>query len=187
MKGKIVILSAPSGTGKSTIIKHLTETRPDLRLKFSISATSRSPRKGEINGKDYYFLNKEEFLKKIKDQEFVEWEEVYSGTFYGTLESEIERISSSGDTVIMDVDVKGGINIKKKYGDQAIAIFVMPPTVEDLETRLRCRGTETEESLSQRLKKAEYEMSFSQCFDHTVINDNIDRTAEEIASFIQNK
>ena len=185
MKGKIIILSAPSGTGKSTIIKHLMATRPDLDLKFSISATSRRPREGEMDKREYYFLTEEEFRRKIDNDEFVEWEEVYEGTFYGTLYSEIMSKVEAGHTVIMDVDVKGSINIKKRFGDQALAIFIMPPSIQELEVRLHNRGTDSVDEVARRLAKAGYEMTFAGDFDCIVINDDFFKAADEVADKIK--
>lgn len=186
MKGKIVILSGPSGSGKSTIIKNLMKTRPDLRLGFSVSMTSRKPREGEEHGREYYFVSEEDFRKKIDADELVEWEEVYAGTFYGTLKSEVDRLVDEGYTVVLDVDVMGGLNVKKLYGDRARSIFVKPPSLEVLEQRLRGRATESEESLRKRLGKAEYEISLSPDYDVTVVNDNLDSAAAKIADTIEN-
>ena len=184
MKGKIIILSAPSGTGKSTIIGRLMEDA-GLRLGFSVSATSRKPRGEEKNGVDYYFLSEDDFQRKIERGEFVEWEEVYAGTRYGTLESEVARVTSEGYNLIMDVDVKGALNIKKRYGDDAISIFIMPPDVATLGARLRSRGTDTEETIERRLGKAEYEMGFADRFDKVVINDNLDDAVADVDSLIR--
>lgn len=183
MKGKIIILSAPSGTGKSTIIGKLMKL-PELRLGFSISATSRKPRGQEVHGKDYFFLTEKEFQEKIDNGEFVEWEEVYAGTRYGTLESEVRRVTESGHNLIMDVDVKGALNIKKRFGAGALSVFVMPPDIETLEKRLRSRGTDSEETILHRLAKAKYEMGFSEEFDTVVVNDSLPRAVEEMKRII---
>jgi guanylate kinase len=178
MAGKAIIFSAPSGSGKTTIVKHLLEKNPDLG--FSISASTRDKRgRTEQNGKDYYFLPPKEFRKKIEGNEFVEWEEVYEGNFYGTLKSEIERVWSEGKNVIFDVDVKGGLNLKKYFGDKALAIFVKVPSIEVLKERLNDRGTETEESLSRRLFKAEFEMGFHDKFDVVLVNENLGKSLAE--------
>lgn len=170
-KGKLVIFSAPSGAGKTTIVKYL--LKQQLELEFSISATSRSPRINEVNGVDYHFISKAEFENRVVNQEFVEWEEVYKGTCYGTLKSEVERITDLGKNVIFDVDVIGGINIKKMYGDRALAVFVQPPSVAELESRLRSRATDSEEVIQKRLAKSEFELSFSNQFDIVVVNDDL--------------
>ena len=183
-KGKIIILSAPSGTGKSTIIGRLME-KPGLALGFSISATSRAPRGNETNGREYYFLSPEEFDAKIDNGEFVEWEEVYAGTKYGTLREEVERVTESGHNLIMDIDVKGALNVKKQFGDEALSIFILPPSLEELEARLRGRNTDSEESLRKRIDKAEYEMGFAGRFDCRVVNDNLDHAVNEVESIIR--
>lgn len=186
MNGKIVILSAPSGTGKSTIIRHLMASRPDLRLEFSVSCTSRSPRAGEVDGREYYFLSPEEFSHKVERGEFVEWEEVYPGTCYGTLVSEVERVVDAGGTLIMDIDVKGGVNVKSRFGRRALAIFVQPPSRDELEKRLRGRATDSEETILRRLAKAELEMSYAKDYDVCVVNDRLERAAEEVGRLIDN-
>jgi len=183
MQGKVIIVSAPSGAGKTSIVKHVLQYLPELR--FSTSATTRTMRKGEINGKDYHFLSVDDFKKGIKRDEFLEWEEVYANQFYGTLKSEIQRIWDEGKVVIFDVDVKGGLNIKKYFGDKALAIFVEPPTIEELENRLRKRGTETDESLRKRVEKAEYELTFAPKFDRIILNDNLDDAREEMLRAIR--
>ncbi|MCH5225098.1 MAG: guanylate kinase [Muribaculaceae bacterium] len=183
-KGKIIVLSAPSGSGKSTIIKELMEN-PELKLDFSISATSRPPRGTEKHGKEYFFLTEEEFKRNVEEGKFVEWEEVYSGVCYGTLTSEVDRITNSGHNLIMDVDVKGGLNIKRRYGEEVLTIFIMPPDKVALEERLRNRGTDSEETILKRLQKSEYEMSFSNQFDVIVVNDKLATAVEETESKIK--
>ncbi|WP_128547258.1 guanylate kinase [Larkinella soli] len=173
MEGKLIIFSAPSGSGKTTIVRHLLTTNPNLG--FSISACTRDRRgRSEQNGKDYYFLSPEEFKDKIDNDEFVEWEEVYVGAFYGTLKSEIQRVWDSGKHVLFDVDVQGGLKLKKYYGDKALAIFVKVPDEETLKQRLLARGTETEDSLSKRLFKVHFEMSFQDEFDVILVNDHLE-------------
>ncbi len=177
MEGKLIIFSAPSGTGKTTIVRHLLQS--DLPLGFSISATSRKMRQNEINGKDYYFFTPELFKQKIENNEFLEWEEVYPDQFYGTLISEINRIWEEGKHVLFDVDVVGGLNIKNKYPDQSLAIFLMPPSLEALKERLILRGTETEESFNKRKDKAAFELCFADKFDGIIVNDNLDTAKED--------
>lgn len=186
--GKALIFSAPSGSGKTTIVKHLLKTHPELS--FSISACTRDRRgRNEENGKDYYFLSPEEFKNKINNEEFIEWEEVYPGNFYGTLKSEIERIWAEGKHVIFDVDVKGGLSLKKYFKDRALAVFVKVPNIEELEKRLNDRGTESKDSLSRRLFKAKFEMGFEDKFDVTLLNEDLEHSlpkAEELyQSFIK--
>lgn len=176
-RGKLVIFSAPSGSGKSTIIQSLLNR--DLNLSFSISATSRAPRGTEKNGVEYYFISPEEFRQRIANGEFLEYEEVYAGKFYGTLKSEVERILDSGRNVIFDVDVVGGLNIKKYYGDQALALFIQPPSIEELEKRLKHRATDAPEVIASRMAKAEYELSFAPRFDHIIVNDILEKAQEE--------
>ncbi|MCM1490384.1 MAG: guanylate kinase [Muribaculum sp.] len=182
-RGKIIILSAPSGTGKSSIIRHLMEY-PDLKLGFSVSATCRAPRGEERHGVDYYFITHEEFMKKVANGEFVEWEEVYAGTCYGTLRSEIERVIDAGKNIIMDIDVKGGLNVKKIFGGQALTIFILPPSKAELERRLRGRATDSEDVIRKRLDKADYELSFAPQFDLNIVNDNLDHAVAEVRSAI---
>jgi len=178
MAGKAIIFSAPSGSGKTTIVKHLLANNPDLG--FSISASTRDKRgRTEVDGKDYYFLTPEEFKEKIDKDEFVEWEEVYSGNFYGTLKSEIDRIWQEGKNVVFDVDVKGGLNLKRYFGDRALAVFVSVPSLEVLETRLNERGTETEESLSRRMFKAKFETTFKDQFDVVLLNEDLETSLAE--------
>lgn len=181
---KVIIVSAPSGAGKTTLVKHLLEQFP--QLEFSISACSRPPRKNEINGKDYYFISVEEFQKKIKENQFIEWEEVYPNRYYGTLKTEIERIWNKNHVVLFDVDVKGGINLKKIFNKNAISIFIAPPSIEILKTRLEKRGTENAESIKIRLEKAEYEMTFANQFDYIIVNDNLNEAKENISTLIKN-
>jgi guanylate kinase len=172
---KAIIFSAPSGSGKTTIVKMLVQQNPDLD--FSISACTRDRRgRQEENGKDYYFLAPEDFKSKIDNQEFVEWQEVYAGNFYGTLKSEIERVWASGKNVVFDVDVKGGLNLKKYFGESALAIFVKVPSIEVLAQRLLSRGTESEDSISRRLFKAKFELTFEDQFDVTLRNQNLDES-----------
>lgn len=181
----MVIFSAPSGSGKTTIVKHLLKQEP--LLGFSISACTRDKRgREETNGKDYYFLSPAEFREKISQGAFIEWEEVYEGNFYGTLKEEIERIWDQGKHVIFDVDVKGGINLKKYFGDKALAVFVKVPSMEDLAQRLQDRGTESEESLSRRLYKAKFEMGFEKKFDVVLVNEDLQRSFKEAESIVQN-
>lgn len=182
--GKLVIFSAPSGSGKTTIVKEL--LKRFSRFEFSISATSRAPRGNEQHGVDYYFLSHDEFRERVERNEFVEWEEVYAGTCYGTLRSEIERIWAKGNVILFDVDVMGGINLKRKFGDEACSIFIMPPSVEELERRLRGRGTDSEEVIQKRIAKAEFELSKSVEFDHTVVNDQLDVAVNETADIVDN-
>uniref|UniRef100_UPI003217FF24 guanylate kinase n=1 Tax=uncultured Draconibacterium sp. TaxID=1573823 RepID=UPI003217FF24 len=183
MKGKLIIFSAPSGAGKTTIVKHLLQR--GFNLEFSISATSREARHTETHDKDYYFLSAEEFKSKVQNDEFLEWEEVYKGTSYGTLKSEVERIREQGKNVIFDVDVVGGLNIKKYYGDEALAVFVQPPSVEELRNRLVGRSTDSEDKIAMRIAKAEHELSFAPQFDVVITNDDLEKAfieAENIVS-----
>jgi guanylate kinase len=187
-RGRLIIFSAPSGSGKSTIVQWLMEEHPELKLYFSISCTSRAPRGTEQNGVEYFFLTPEEFRTKIQNDEFLEYEEVYADRFYGTLKQQVENQRNKGQNVVFDVDVKGGINIKKYYGDEALSLFIQPPSVEELRRRLVGRATDTPEAIEQRLAKAEYEMTFAPQFDSIVINDNLEeakeQTLELISSFL---
>ncbi|MBO7305409.1 MAG: guanylate kinase [Bacteroidales bacterium] len=181
MDKKVIIFSAPSGAGKSTIVHHLLEKYSFLE--FSISATSRAPRGKEENGKDYYFFTTEEFENKIKADHFVEYEEVYAGSYYGTLKSEVERIWAKGNIIVFDIDVKGGVNLKKLYGENAVAVFIQPPSVEELRNRLIGRGTDSPEAIERRVAKAEEELTYASKFDIVLINDKLDEaflTAEKI-------
>lgn len=189
MQGKLIIFSAPSGSGKTTIVKHLLATNDNLG--FSISACTRDKRgRSEENGKDYYFLTPAEFKQRIDNHEFVEWEEVYPGAYYGTLKSEIERVWEQGKHVLFDVDVRGGLSIKEHYGDRALAVFVKVPSEAELAQRLRSRGTETEDSLSRRLFKMKFEMSFQDQFDVILVNDDLDmalaKAQKLVDDFLQN-
>ena len=181
---KLIIVSAPSGAGKTTIVRHLLSL--PIAVAFSVSATSRSPRNGELDGKDYYFLSNDDFKEKVANNEFLEWEEVYPGTCYGTLKSEVDRIWNDGKSVIFDVDVIGGLNIKNIFGDKALAIFVQPPSVETLRQRLRGRSTETEEKINMRIAKAEYELEFANRFDVVLINDKLEVALSEAESLVRN-
>lgn len=181
--GKCVIFSAPSGAGKTTIVHHLLEQ--NLGLEFSVSACSRDPRGAEVDGKDYYFLGIEGFKQKIADGAFAEWEEVYPDNFYGTLKSELERIWSHGKTVIFDVDVIGGLNLKKYVGEQALAVFVQPPSYEVLEQRLTNRSTESEEKINMRLAKAMQELSEADKFDYILLNDDLEKACAEARTVVE--
>lgn len=176
-QGKLIIFSAPSGAGKTTLVKHLLAL--DMGLEFSVSATSRSKRPGEKDGRDYYFLTAEEFRKKIDSDEFLEWEEVYADHYYGTLKSELDRIWTKGHHVIFDVDVVGGMNIKKQYAKNALSVFVMPPTPAHLEERLKARSTESEQNLKKRLDKVHHELGFAQKFDVVLINDDLEKAKKD--------
>jgi guanylate kinase len=181
--GKAIIFSAPSGSGKTTLVKHLMQHVPDLG--FSISACTRDRRgRHEVHGRDYYFLSIEEFKEKIDADAFVEWEEVYAGNFYGTLKEEVQRIWDLGKAVIFDVDVKGGLALKKYFGEQALAIFVQVPSLEVLESRLHDRGTESVESLSRRIYKAKFEMTFAPQFDLSILNDDFARSSAETVAAV---
>lgn len=180
---KIVIFSAPSGSGKSTIINKLMELMPDT-FEFSISATSRAPRGQEQNGKEYYFLTPDQFRQKIQNGEFLEYEEVYTDKFYGTLKSEIDRIAGNNRVAIFDVDVKGALNIKKVYGDKAMSVFIQPPSIEELSRRLHGRATDSEEVIQSRLDKASFELSFADQFDKVVVNDVLDDAVVKVHSLV---
>ena len=185
MKGKLVIFSAPSGSGKSTIVNWLMQEHPELKLYFSISCTSRTPRGTEQNGVEYFFLTPEEFKSKIANEEFLEYEEVYQDRFYGTLKAQVERQREAGQNVVFDVDVKGGVNIKRYYGDEALSIFIQPPSVEELRRRLTGRGTDTPEAIEERLAKAEYELTFAPQFNHVVINDDLETAKQETLQLVE--
>jgi guanylate kinase len=182
MTEKAIIVSAPSGAGKTTIVRHLLSVIPELD--FSVSACSRPKREGETDGRDYHFISADEFRKKIKNDEFVEWEEVYPGNYYGTLESELQRIWKKGCFPIFDVDVVGGLNLKKYFGDKALAICIKPPSISALMERLQKRGTETEESFRKRLGKAEDELTFAEHFDIIIVNDLLETACAEAISAV---
>lgn len=183
MEGKLVIISAPSGAGKTTIVNHL--LRKGLNLEFSVSATTRAPRGKEKNGKEYYFISAEDFREKIKKNEFTEWQEVYKDQFYGTLKSEIERIWADKKHVIFDVDVKGGINLKNIFGNKAISVFIMPPSVKEIEKRLINRATDDRSKIKVRVEKAIEEIKLANNFDHIVINDNLERAQKEAYELVK--
>ena len=173
MRGKLIIFSAPSGTGKSTIISWLMKEHKELNLAFSISCTSRAPRGTEQNGVEYFFLTPEEFRQRIENDEFLEYEEVYEGRFYGTLKAQVERQLEAGQNVVFDVDVKGGVNIKNYYGDEAMSLFIQPPSIAALRKRLEGRGTDAPEVIDQRIARAEFELTFADKFDKIVVNDDL--------------
>ena len=180
--GKLIVFSAPSGSGKTTLVRHL--LAQDLPLGFSISATSRNPRGQEKDGQDYYFLSAEDFQTQIAADAFLEYEEVYAGTYYGTLQSEVERLWAAGKHVLFDIDVIGGLRIKEKFPEQTLAVFVQPPSVEVLEQRLRSRGTESEEKIQQRLAKSTQELSYAPQFDRVIINDDLAQAQKEVVDLI---
>lgn len=183
--GKCIIFSAPSGSGKSTIVQWLMTEHPELKLAFSISATSRPPRGTEQHGVEYFFLSPEEFRSRIARNEFLEYEEVYQDRFYGTLKEQVENQLMSGQNVVFDVDVKGGCNIKSYYGQRALSVFIQPPSVDELRRRLLNRGTDSMEQIEQRVDKAEYEMSFAPQFDSIVTNDNLDQAKEQTLDLLR--
>ncbi len=183
MSGKLIIFSAPSGAGKTTIVRRLLEKHSD-KIAFSISASTRQPRGAELNGVDYYFISKEDFLHKVAKHEFIEFEEVYSGTFYGTLRSEVERIWNEGKHVIFDIDVVGGLRLKSKFPEQALAIFVNPPSLEVLKERLTGRGTDSQEKLNERFAKAEHELSFADKFDVILQNNDLETACAEAEKLV---
>ena len=184
-RGKLIVFSAPSGSGKTTIVRALLK-RPELNLAFSISATSRPPRGEEVDGKDYYFLSQKEFEQNIRDGAFLEWEEVYPGQHYGTLLEEVNRLLEEGKNVVFDIDVIGGLNIKKQFNDEALALFVQPPSIEVLAQRLEQRGTDSSEKIHMRLEKARLELSQAPNFDHAVINESLDQAIEQAHELILN-
>ncbi|MFT5984718.1 MAG: guanylate kinase [Planctomycetota bacterium] len=181
--GRLIVFSAPSGSGKTTIVRHLLG-KLELNLEFSVSATSREPRGEEIHGKDYYFLSLNDFKKQMKDDDFLEWEEVYRDNFYGTLNSEIERIWAMGKNVIFDIDVVGGLRIKRKFPERTLAVFVKPPSVEELKIRLKKRKTESDEKINMRIAKASVEMATAPRFDHIILNDNLEEALVEAENLV---
>ncbi|MBE6244214.1 MAG: guanylate kinase [Bacteroidales bacterium] len=183
MENKVMVFSAPSGAGKTTIVTHL--LKAFNKLEFSVSATSRAPRGQEVDGKDYYFLSVKEFKKRIKNNEFVEYEEVYPGSFYGTLKSEVERIWAKGNVIMFDVDVKGGVSIKKIFGEKAFTVFIMPPSLEVMEKRLRARGTDSEEAIKTRVAKAAEEMTYAAKFDAVLVNDVLEESFEKAERLVK--
>ena len=184
-RGKLIIVSAPSGTGKSTIIRWLMKEHPELNLAFSISCTSRAPRGTEQNGVEYFFLTPEEFRERIDNDEFLEYEEVYEGRFYGTLKAQVERQLEAGQNVVFDVDVKGGVNIKKFYGDEAMSIFIQPPSIAELRKRLEGRGTDAPEVIDQRIARAEFELTFADQFDKIVVNDDLAQAEQDALKLVK--
>ena len=188
MRGRCIIFSAPSGSGKSTIIHWLMAEHPELRLAFSVSAASRQPREGERDGVDYHFMSEEQFREHIAKGDFLEYEEVYGGHFYGTLRSQVTKRLEQGINVVFDIDVKGGVNIKRQFGEEALSIFIQPPSVEALRSRLKGRGTESEDKIAMRLARAEEEMTYARLFDRVVVNDDLAtakaETLEAIKGFL---
>lgn len=184
VSGKLLIFSAPSGSGKSTIINWLMQEHPELNMHFSISCTSRAPRGQEQNGVEYFFLTPDEFREKIQNDEFVEYEEVYTDRYYGTLKSQVEKQLAAGENVVFDVDVHGAMNIKKVYGDRALSLFIQPPSIEELRRRLNGRGTDAPEVIEQRIARAEYELTYAEKFDTVVINDDLETAKQKTHKYI---
>jgi guanylate kinase len=182
--GKLLIVSAPSGSGKSTIVQYLMKEHPEFKLAFSISATSRPPRGEEKHGVEYFFLSPEEFRQRIQNNEFLEYEEVYPDRFYGTLKEQVEKQLEAGQNVVFDVDVKGGCNIKRYYGDRALSLFIQPPCIEELRRRLEGRNTDSADQIQIRLNKAEYEMSFAPQFDRILVNDDLEKAKQEAVEIL---
>ncbi len=186
MKGKLLIFSAPSGSGKTTIVRWLMSNCPELGLRFSVSCTTRQPREKERNGVDYFFISEEEFRRKISENAFVEYEEVYEGCFYGTLRSQVETQLLRGENIVFDVDVAGGCNIKNLYGERALSIFIKPPSTNELRKRLLSRGTDSEETIAFRLAKAEKELAYAERFDCIVVNDDLAKAEKEVREIVEN-
>ncbi len=184
-KGKLLIFCAPSGSGKSTLVQWLMREHPELNLRFSVSCTTRQPRGTEQNGVEYFFITPAEFRQKIAEEAFVEYEEVYTDKFYGTLKSQVQAQIERGENVLFDIDVKGGCNIKSQYGDEALSLFIQPPSVDELRHRLTGRGTDSPEMVEQRLAKAEYEMSFALQFDRIIVNDDLEKAKEEVFAVVR--
>lgn len=184
-QGKIIVVSAPSGCGKSTIINSILD-KEQIPMRFSVSATNRSPRQGEEDGVSYHFLTTQQFHEAIANGDFIEWEQVYPGRFYGTLRSEVERGIERGENIILDIDVKGAINVKRMFGNRAVTVFIMPPSIAELRNRLEKRGTDTEDVIAERIDKAEYEIGFAPQFDVTVVNDNLDKAIADTENVINN-
>lgn len=182
-QNKIIIIAAPSGAGKTSVVRHLLKTMPE-QLAFSISCATRQPRNNEKHGIDYYFISADEFKDRINANEFAEWEMVYAGKYYGTLKSELQRIWSLQKTPLLDVDVKGGLNVQSQYPKQSLSLFIEPPSIAELEKRLRSRGTETPESLKSRISKASYELTFKNKFDHIIVNDKLERACAEAENLV---
>ncbi|MDO5509438.1 MAG: guanylate kinase [Weeksellaceae bacterium] len=182
--GSLIIFSAPSGAGKTTLVRRLLAENP--QMEFSISCCTRAPRHNEVHGKDYYFITPQEFREKIQAGEFVEWEEVYKDHLYGTLHSEVERIRQSGNHVVFDIDVQGGINLKKQFGEEALALFIKPPSVEELRRRLEIRKSDSQDKINLRVEKALHEMSFADNFDHIIINDDLEKAVEQTELAVKN-
>ena len=182
MAEKVLIFSAPSGSGKSTIVNHILSLHPEVE--FSVSATSRAPRGSEVHGVEYYFLSEDEFREKIARDEFVEYEEVYAGSFYGTLKEEVKRIWAKDHVIIFDVDVKGGVNLKKYFGDKALSVFIQAPSIEELRRRLEKRGTDSPEAIDRRVAKAEEEMTYAPLFDRVLVNDDLETAFKEAEEMV---
>ncbi len=184
-KGKLLVFCAPSGSGKSTLVQWLMKEHGELNLRFSVSCTTRQPRGTERDGVEYFFITPDEFRRKIAEEAFVEYEEVYTDKFYGTLKSQVQTQIERGENVLFDIDVKGGCNIKRLYGDEALSLFIQPPSKEELRRRLTSRGTDAPEMVEQRLAKAEYEMSFAPQFDRIVVNDDLEKAKQEVFSIVK--